>query len=276
MKLRIDVFITLSGLAAAVAAAGGPISMTHAAWLAAALMLASASAALFNQVADRDLDAMMSRTRLRALPAGRVRPREVLIVGTLLGLAGLGTAVLVFNTVVALHLFLGAFVYAVVYTVWLKRRSWMNIVIGGLAGSFAMLAGGASVHPDLCLPPILLSLVMFFWTPSHFWSLAMAHQRDYAQAGIPMLPVVAGTTQTAQAIFWNTMLLVVSSLLPYVTGGLGRLYLAGALIGGIYFLAQNLRLVRDPSPALAWTNFKTSMVYLTVLLAAVALDVFGR
>src|SRR3989304_1336109 len=177
MKLRIDVFITLSGLAAALAMARGPLSVSHTAWLATALMLASASAALFNQYADRDLDGLMERTRHRALgrpPAGRVRPREVFVLGAILGVAGLGVALWAFNAMVAVHLFLGALVYAVVYTVWLKRRSRLNIVIGGLAGSFAILAGAASVRPELCALPLLLALVMFFWTPSPFWSLALA------------------------------------------------------------------------------------------------------
>jgi protoheme IX farnesyltransferase len=274
MKIRIDVFITLSGLVGALAAAQGRISLSHTAWLALALMLASASAALFNQYFDRDLDKQMTRTRHRALPSGRIRPGEVLVVGSIMGVSALGLAFLLFNPIVALHLFLGAFVYAVVYTVWLKRRTWLNIVIGGLAGSFAILAGGASVRPDFCLPPLLLALVMLFWTPSHFWSLAMAHRGDYVRAGIPMLPVVVGPARTAQAILLNTALLVASSVFPYGTGSLGPVYLGGALLGGIYFLAQNLRLVRDPTPELAWTNFKGSMVYLTVLLLAVTLDVF--
>ena len=274
MKIRIDVFITLSGLVAAVATAHGAIPLAHTAWLAAALMLASASAALFNQYADRDLDRLMSRTRHRALPAGRVHSTEVLTLGGILGLLALGVALLVFNALVALHLFLGAFVYAVVYTMWLKRRTWLNIVIGGMAGSFAILAGGASVRPEFCLPPLLLALVMFFWTPSHFWSLALAHQGDYARAGIPMLPVVAGPARTARAILINTGLLVSSSLLPYLAGTLGWVYLIGALLAGGYFLFQNYRLVKNPSRDLAWTNFKASMSYLSLLLAVVALDVF--
>jgi protoheme IX farnesyltransferase len=191
-----------------------------------------------------------------------------------MGISALGLAFLFFNSIVALHLFLGAFVYAVVYTVWLKRRTWLNIVVGGLAGSFAILAGGASVRPEFCLPPILLALVMFFWTPSHFWSLALAHQGDYARAGIPMLPVVAGPNRTSRAILINTGLLVASSLLLYVAGALGWVYMTGALLAGTYFLFQNIRLVKNPSRDLAWTNFKASMAYLSLLLVAVALDVF--
>jgi protoheme IX farnesyltransferase len=169
MKIRIDVFITLSGLIGALATAQGPISMPHTAWLALALMLASASAALFNQYADRDLDGLMARTRNRPLPSGRVHSTEVLILGGILGFIALIVALAVFNPLVALHLFLGAFVYAVVYTVWLKRRTWLNIVIGGLAGSFAILAGGASVRPEFCLPPLLLALVMFYRPISGAW-----------------------------------------------------------------------------------------------------------
>ena len=274
MKLRIDVFITLSGLAAALAMARGPLSVSHTAWLATALMLASASAALFNQYADRDLDGLMERTRHRALPAGRVRPREVFVLGAILGVAGLGVALWAFNTMVAVHLFLGALVYAVVYTVWLKRRSRLNIVIGGLAGSFAILAGAASVRPELCALPLLLALVMFFWTPSHFWSLALARTADYAKAGIPMLPVLVGPARTARAILVNTALLVVSSLVPVAMGYLGGIYLIGASLAGVYFLVFNVRLVRRPSPGLAWANFKASMVYLTILLAALMADAF--
>lgn len=274
MKLRIDVFITLSGLAAALAMARGPLSISHTAWLATALMLASASAALFNQYADRDLDGLMERTRHRALPAGRVRPREVVVLGAILGVAGLGVALWAFNAMVAVHLFLGALVYAVVYTVWLKRRSRLNIVIGGLAGSFAILAGAASVRPELCLLPLLLALVMFFWTPSHFWSLALAQTADYAKAGIPMLPVLVGPARTARAILVNTGLLVVSSLAPVAMGYLGGIYLIGASLAGVYFLVFNVRLVRRPSPGLAWANFKASMAYLTILLAALAADAF--
>ncbi len=275
IKLRIDVFITLSGLIAALATAGGGLPIRHVLWLSLAIMLASASSALFNQYVDRDIDGVMSRTRNRALPAGRVAPREVFTVGVVLGIAGLGIAGLVFNSIVALHLLLGAFVYSVVYTVWLKRRSRFNIVIGGLSGSFAILAGGASVRPELCATPLLLALVMFFWTPSHFWALSMAYRDDYARAGIPMLPVLVGQCKTAWAISINTILLVASSILPFWFGTMGWVYLVGALISGIYFLCQNFRLVRDPSPALAWTNFKASMAYLGLLMVVVVLDVFS-
>lgn len=275
MKLRIDVFITLSGLMAALATAGGSLPIRHMVWLSAAIMLASASSALFNQYVDRDIDGVMRRTQNRALPAGRVSPREVFTVGVVLGVAGLGIAWLVFNSIVVLHLLLGAFVYSVVYTVWLKRRSWLNIVIGGLSGSFAILAGGASVRPELCATPLLLALAMFFWTPSHFWALSMAYRDDYARAGIPMLPVIVGQYKTALAILINTILLVASSILPFWFGTLGWIYLVGVLIAGVYFLGQNLRLVRDPSVALAWTNFKASMAYLGLLMVVVVLDVFS-
>jgi protoheme IX farnesyltransferase len=274
MKLRIDVFITLSGLIAAMATARGGLSIQHVFWLSMAIMLASASSALFNQYVDRDIDGIMSRTMHRALPAGRVSPREVFLVGSVFGIAGLAIAWMVFNSIVVLHLLLGAFFYAVVYTVWLKRRSWINIVIGGLSGSFAILAGGASVRPELCATPLLLALVMFFWTPSHFWALSMAYRDDYARAGIPMLPVIVGPYKTAWAILANTALLVAASILPFWFGTLGWVYLIGVLMAGGYFIWQNVRLVRDPSPALAWANFKASMAYLGLLMVVVVLDVF--
>lgn len=273
MKLRIDLFITLSGLVAAYATMKGPISVSHLFWLSAALMLASAGSALCNQVADRDIDGLMARTRNRALPLGRIQPGRVLALGGVLGLAGFGVGFWEFNTTVAIHLFLGAFVYAVVYTVWLKRRTWWNIVVGGLSGSFAMLAGGASVRTDLCLTPLFLALAMFFWTPSHFWSLAMARSADYAKAKIPMLPVIVGPARSARAIFLNTLLLFGASLLPYFFGTLGLVYLSGAILAGGYFLWENVRLIRNPSTEIAWVNFMASMIYLTLILVAVVIDV---
>ncbi len=273
-KLRIGAFITLAALVGAVAAAGQVPRALPLLILGLSVLLASSSAAVFNHYFDRDLDARMERTQGRPLPSGRITNlRQVLGIGWALLLLALGIALAAFHPLVALHLALGAFVYAVVYTVWLKRRHWMNIVIGGLAGSFAVLAGGASVRPEFCLPPVLLALVLFFWTPSHFWSLAMAYRQEYARAGVPMLPAVVGNARAARDILINSLLLVGASLLPWVLGVQGGVYLAGALLAGGLFLYRNLRLVRDPSPAQALRNFKGSMVYLSILLLSVVLDV---
>jgi len=195
-----------------------------------------------------------------------------------LGLALVALAVSVaiwrLNRLVALHIFLGAFTYVVIYTIWLKRRSWLNVVIGGLAGSFAVLAGGALARPELCLPPVIFAAVLFFWSPSHFWSLAIAYKTDYAGAGIPMLPAVKGEARTAENIFFNTVGLLVSSLLPVPLGILGWPYLlVGVFGGGTWLLAHNLRLLDDPTDRRrAMANFHASNLFLLLLFLGVALD----
>ncbi|HPO18916.1 MAG TPA: UbiA family prenyltransferase, partial [Rubrivivax sp.] len=168
-------------------------------------------------------------------------------------------------------IFLGAFFYGVVYTVWLKRRSWTNIVVGGLSGSFAVLAGAAAVDPGLGALPLLLALVLFLWTPPHFWSLAIASRDDYAAAGIPMLPVVAGTPRAARVVYANTVLLVAVSLLPLLFGA-GWVYLLGAAAGGAHFVLKARALALAPSRKTAMASFFASMVQLSLLLAAVAID----
>lgn len=271
-KLRICSLITFSAIVGLIAASEGfaPVKM---AFLVAATMLAAASASAFNHYFDCDIDALMARTRKRPLPSGVVAgSRTVLLMAGGLFALSILVSVVALNYMVALHLALGAFVYAVVYTVWLKRRSWTNIIIGGLAGSFAVLAGGASASPDLCAPPVLLAVVMFFWTPSHFWSFAIYHREEYERAGVPMLPVVVGDRRTAVYTLVNTVLLVASSFVPWYMGYSGPVYLAAAASMGAYFIYWNIRLVRDPGKAVAWKNFKISMAYLGVLFTSVIVD----
>jgi heme o synthase len=167
--------------------------------------------------------------------------------------------------------FLGAFVYGVVYTVWLKRRSWTNIVIGGLAGSFAVLAGAAAVDPGLAPTPLILAVVLFLWTPPHFWSLATALHKDYAAAGVPMLPVVIGDGAAAWVILGHTVTLCLLALVP-IWYGMGWIYLAGAGAGGAYFTWRSVELVRRPCPPVAMRNFAASLVQLTLLLAGAIAD----
>ena len=159
-----------------------------------------------------------------------------------------------------------------VYTVWLKRRTWVNIVVGGLAGSFAVLAGAAAVDPALGALPLLLALVLFLWTPPHFWSLAIACQADYAAAGVPMLPVVVGVPRAARIVHANAIALVAVSLLPVLLRCRPVYVLAGALLGGAYFLRKTRALARAPSRATAMASFFASLVQLSALLAAVAVD----
>jgi protoheme IX farnesyltransferase len=187
-------------------------------------------------------------------------------------LTGCVIALLAFNWVVATHLFLGAFVYGIVYTVWLKRLHWTNIIIGGAAGSFAVLAGAAAVDPNIWLLPACMAITLFLWTPSHFWSLAILIKDDYAKAGVPMLPVIAGDAACAKWILGNTVLLVISALLPVLFGELGILYAVISSAFGARFLWLNVQLVKDPSRDLARKNFLFSMQYLAGVFLAVVID----
>jgi len=271
-KLRIGLAITLCALAGLAVTPGPAPAAWQVAVLALAVLLSSASAGAFNHYAERDLDARMQRTRSRPFVTGSFRPGAgwLLAMGLLLVLA-VGAAALALNAQAALYVFLGAFVYGVVYTVWLKRRTPLNIVVGGLAGSFAVLAGAASVDPALASAPVILALVLFLWTPPHFWSLAMAFREDYAAAGVPMLPVVAGERAAARIILGHTLALVAVSLLP-LAFGLGWIYLTGALLGGALFVRRSLALYRAPGRQAAMANFRASLVQLGLLLIAAIMD----
>lgn len=271
-KLRIGVLIMVTALGGlAIAPAPAP-ALWQVLVMAISVLVASASAGAFNQFIEAESDRLMKRTRTRAFASGALHPGAGWM-ALILGLLAVSVAATWYtlNGAAALYLFLGAFTYAVVYTVVLKRRTWLNIVIGGLAGSFAVLTGAAAADPSLGPLPLLLALVLFLWTPSHFWSLAIANREDYAAAGIPMLPVVVGTQRAARIVHLNTLALVAASLLPAAFGA-GPVYLAGALIGGAYFLRRTHALARDPQRRTAMAAFFASMAQLSVLIIAVAID----
>ena len=272
MKLRIGFLIAVSAMAG-YAAVAHRVDAWQLAVLFVAMLLGSSGSAVFNQFYDRDIDGLMPRTANRPLVTGTVQDatRALWFAGTLL-LSGCAIALLAFNWVVALHLFLGAFVYGIVYTVWLKRLHWTNIIIGGAAGSFAVLAGAAAVDPGIWLLPALMAITLFLWTPSHFWSLAILIKDDYAKAGVPMLPVIAGDAACAKWILANTIALVVSALLPVVFGQLGWIYAVVSTAFGARFLWLNWKLVRDPSQVWARRNFLFSMQYLAGVFLAVVID----
>jgi len=271
-KLRIGVLIMVTALVGLAVTPGAAPSLLQVLVLALSVLGASGAAGAFNQYYEAESDRLMARTRRRAFATGALRPTPawLLLIGALLALS-VGAAWWALNGVAALHVFLGAFFYGVVYTVWLKRRSWTNIVIGGLAGSFAVLAGGAAVDPSLGPLPLLLALVLFLWTPPHFWSLAIAGHADYAAAGVPMLPVVIGPERAARVVFASTAALVVASLLPGLFGA-GPVYLVGAAAGGAWFLRQSWRLARAPGRATAMGSFFASLVQLSLLLVAASID----
>ncbi len=271
-KLRIGVAIMLCALAGIAVAPGDAPAAWQTILLAAAVLLSSASAGAFNQFIERDLDARMRRTRNRPFVTGRLAAdgRWLAAIVLLLVVAVMAAAVGV-NPLAALYVFLGAFTYGVVYTVWLKRRTWLNIVLGGLAGSFAVMAGAAAVQPDLAAAPVILAVVLFLWTPPHFWSLAFVFQKDYAAAGVPMLPNVVSDATAARVILAHTLALVALSLLP-AAYGMGWIYLAGAAVGGALFVRASVRLVRRPNPASAMANFHASLLQLGLLLIAAVVD----
>jgi len=272
-KLRIGVVMMFTALAAMAITPGPPLTGWEAGVLALAVLISAAAAGAFNQYYETDLDCRMQRTGDRPFVTGQLR-KGPLWLGLILLLlvTGVAAAAWVLNAPTALYIFLGAFFYAVVYTVWLKRRTWMNIVIGGASGSFAVLAGAAAVSPSLEPVPVMLALVLFFWTPSHFWSLAIARHADYVAAGVPMLPVVVGDRQAARVVLANTLLLVSISVLPFFFG-MGVIYLAGALAGGGYFIYRNLQMVRQPTPKTAMASFFASLLQLVLLLLGAVLDV---
>ena len=271
-KLRIGLMIMLTALVGLAFTPGAGPGAGQVIVLALAVFVSSASAGAFNQYVEADSDRLMARTRGRAFVTGALphTPAWLALIAGLLALA-VGAAWWALNVWAALYTFLGAFFYAVVYTVWLKRRTWLNIVVGGLAGSFAVLAGAAAVDPTPGALPLLLALVLFLWTPPHFWSLAIANQADYAAAGVPMLPVVVGTERAARIVFWSTVALVVASLLPALCGA-GPVYLAGAVAGGAYFLRKAWVLARRPGRRTALGSFFASLVQLSLVLVAASVD----
>ncbi len=271
-KVRIGMAIMLTALAGIAVAPGTAPEAWQVTVLALAVLLSSASAGAFNMYMERDLDARMNRTRNRPFVTGRFHADGYWLAGiVLLLVVSIVAATLATNAVAALYVFLGAFVYGVVYTVWLKRRTWMNIVVGGLAGTFAVLAGAAAVDPGLAPAPVILAIVLFLWTPPHFWSLAFKYKDDYAAAGVPMLPVVVSERAAANIILGHTLLLVALSLVP-VMFGLGWIYLLGAATGGGWFVWTSIGLARKPSATTAMTNFHASLLQLSLLLVGAILD----
>jgi protoheme IX farnesyltransferase len=270
-KVRIGVAIAVAAAAGLAVERGASPGFGKTSALVLAVLFASAAAGAFNQYVERDIDARMARTHDRPFVTGVLRhgPFWLWVIAAMLAASVLAAA-LSTNWVAAAYVFLGAFTYGVVYTVWLKRRTWWNIVVGGLAGSFAVLAGAAAISPAPGPEALALAVVLFLWTPPHFWSLAIVCRRDYAAAGVPMLPVVVGDARAAKAICASAWLLVLASLAPAFFG-LHFVYAGFAAAGGAYFLARCHALVRRPGRMPARRAFLASLVQLSaVLLGAIA------
>ena len=271
-KLRIGFMIMITALVGMAITPGPALGLAKMCVLALAVLVSAASAGAFNQYYEHDSDRLMARTRGRAFVTGALPHTSawLLLIASLLALS-VGASALLLNPLSAGFIFLGAFFYAVVYTIWLKRRSWLNIVVGGMSGSFAVLAGAAAVDPALGPLPWIFAAVLFLWTPPHFWSLAIANQAEYAAAGVPMLPVVVGAPQAARIVLWSTVALALTTLLP-VFFGAGLVYFAGAFSGGGYFVQKAWRLAQAPSRKTAMAAFFASLIQLSLLLAAATLD----
>lgn len=234
--------------------------------------LAASSAAAINHVLDRRFDAQMARTQNRPLPTGHLSGQQALLYALLLGVLSMGILIWRVNLLTALLTFASLIGYAVIYTVWLKHATPQNIVIGGAAGAAPPVLGWAAVTGTVDPHALLLFLIIFTWTPPHFWALAIARRDEYARAGIPMLPVMYGVPFTRLHILLYTILLVIVTLLPYLTGMSGLIYLAATLLLGAAFMYYALKLMMKPSERLPMQTFGFSITYLALLFAALLLD----
>ncbi|WP_407353074.1 heme o synthase [Luteimonas sp. R10] len=236
------------------------------------IWLAAASAAAINHLIDQRIDKLMARTAHRPLATGTLRPAQVLVFAVLLGAASMAILIVLVNPLTAGLTFASLIGYAVVYTGFLKRATPQNIVIGGIAGAAPPALGWAAITCTLDSHALLLVLIIFVWTPPHFWALAIFRREDYARALIPMLPVTHGVTYTRWQILFYTVLLLLATLLPWVTGMSGVFYLGGALVLGGMFLWYAWRLLDPPDEFFAMRVFNYSVVYLMALFAFLLVD----
>ncbi len=275
LKLRIGSFVALAGLVG-ILTSGGAMGWIEAAVFTLAVLGASGAAGAYNQYYERDTDRLMARTMGRPFARGTLKPGAVWPL-TFLALlaASLFMAWSVGGTLATVLVFLGASTYAFVYTVWLKRRSVWNVVIGGAAGSFALLAGAAAAAPPfgpvVSPVPIILATVLFLWTPPHFWALAAAKGADYRRAGIPMLPVVTEHAVWGPVIFSHVLVLALLSLAPLLYG-FGLVYGLCAAVGGGYFVAESWRLMRSAERKVAMATFRASLLQFALLSFGVIAD----
>ncbi len=235
--------------------------------------LASAGSSALNHYYDKDIDPKMGRTSSRPIPSGRMAASNVLIYGLAVSCISVIYGYFALNAVSAFFIAVGIFSYVIIYTVWLKRKNTSNIVIGGIAGSAAAWAGWAAATGSMDLLGFLVGFLVFVWTPSHFWCLAMKIKDEYAQAGVPMLPVVIGMQKTSKFILGNTLILIPYSLiLSFIPDGMGIVYTAIAIVSGGLMLVYHYKLTKNPTSAFAWKAYKVTAPYLTIIFVAVALD----
>jgi protoheme IX farnesyltransferase len=236
------------------------------------IALAAASAAAINHLLDQRIDAVMARTRGRPLPSGHLQVSQVLTFAFILGVVSMATLVIWVNMLTAVLTFLSLIGYAIIYTVWLKRATPQNIVIGGAAGAAPPVLGWTAVTGAIDHNALILFLIIYVWTPPHFWALAIHRRRDYAAVDIPMLPVTHGVRFTRWHILFYTILLVLVTTMPFLTGMSGLFYLAGVTVLNVGFLWYALRLLRDTDESLPMQTFGYSIIYLMVLFVFLLAD----
>jgi protoheme IX farnesyltransferase len=242
-------------------------------WVTIGGYLMAGGANAVNMYLDRDIDDRMARTRLRPIPSGRMAPMGVLAFGVALATAATFFLAQFVNVLTGALALAGFYFYVFVYTRWLKRTTPQNIVIGGAAGAFPPLVGWAAVTGRLDLAALYLFLIVFYWTPPHFWALALLKQRDYRNAGVPMAPLVWGERETIDQMLWYTLILVPVTLLPVLFGAFGWVYFAAALVLGLVLLGGVLAVRRAANfTAAAWWTYKYSLLYLALLFVAMVID----
>ena len=233
--------------------------------------LASAGSSALNHYYDRDIDPLMERTSTRPIPSGRIKPNSVLIYGLTVSVISVVYGALALNYISAFFIALGIFFYVIIYTAWLKRLNSSNIVIGGFAGSAASMAGWSAATGSMDILGFLIGFLVFVWTPSHFWCLAMKMKDEYSAAKVPMLPVLIGMEKTSKYILINTLILLPYSLMLYAFG-LGIVYTVIAAASGGLMLVYHYKLTKLPTSEFAWKAYKVTAPYLTIIFLAVALD----
>lgn len=275
-KPRIVMLVLFTGLPALLLAAQGWPSPALLWGTIAGITLSAASAASFNHYFDRDIDALMVRTRTRPLPSGALPPSAAVVLGFVLAAAATLVLIVTANVLSAVIALVSIAYYAVFYTVWLKRRTPLNIVIGGGAGASAPLIAWAAVTGEVALPAVLLASIIFLWTPPHFWALSLYRRDDYARAGIPMLPVTDGEEETRRQILLYTLVLVGSTIVVAPLAGLGIAYVVSAAVLGAWFLVGAVRLYRAPGVPAAQGLFRFSILYLFALFLMMGVDAMVR
>jgi protoheme IX farnesyltransferase len=271
-KPRIISLLLLTTLAAMFLAAREPLSPWLVIWTLVGGYFAAGGANALNMVIDRDVDALMGRTSRRPVPSSRITPVHALIFGIALNIAAFAVLYWAANLLTALLALIGSIYYVLIYTRLLKRTTTLNIVLGGAAGSVPPLVGWAAVTGEVSLMALCLFMIVFYWTPPHFWALALLRRADYARAGIPMLPVARGEVETKRQILLYSFLMLAVSILPSSVRLLGPIYLVLALVLGARFLQYAFRLFRESGTGSAWSLYKYSLLYLALLFGAMVLD----